>query len=203
VLNQNDINMKKKIFTALLSLFAVAGFALAESEPLDLKVNDSKRKKERIRKQKLKDSIANSFEHFVLDPYESMASQIEHRFIKRGDSVRIRHLFRPDYVKRISSRSLGCEIPPQCLMKGEWIITLKPDTTQWIDFNIETFRGRPTPGGFLIIVIDPEKYDDVKREYDKVKDDYAKRQDFYDSLSGKPNSEYFREELKRAGFNIP
>ena len=60
-----------------MSLFAVAGIALAESEPLDLKVNDSKRKKERIRKQELNDSIANSFEHFVLDPYESMASQIE------------------------------------------------------------------------------------------------------------------------------
>ncbi len=196
--------MKKKIFTALLSLFAVAGIALAESEPLDLKVNDSKRKKERIRKQKLKDSIANSFENFVLDPEQSMVSRIEHRFIKRGDSVRIRHLFRPNYVKRISSRSLGCEIPPKCLMKGEWIITLKPDTTQWIDYNIEKFRGRPTPGGFLIIVIDPEKYDDVKREYDKVKDDYVKCQDFYDSLSGeKPRSEYFREELKRAGFNIP
>jgi hypothetical protein len=88
-------------------------------------------------------------------------------------------------------------------MKGEWIITLKPDTTQWIDFNIETFVGRPTPGGFLIIVIDPEKYDDVKREYDKVKDDYAKRGAFLDSLGGKTDSEYFREELKRAGFNIP
>ena len=85
------------------------------------------------------------------------------RFIKRGDSVRIRHLFRPNYVKRISSRSLGCEMPPKCLMKGEWIITLKPDTTQWIDFNIEKFSGRPIPGGFLIIVIDPEKYDDVKK----------------------------------------
>ena len=95
-------------------------------------------------------------------------------------------------------------MPYKYLIKGEWIVTLKPDTTQWIDFKIEMFSGRPTPSGFLIIVIDPEKYDDVKREYDKVKNDYVKYQAFFDSLSGSPTaSDYFKEEWRKLGYNIP
>ena len=94
-------------------------------------------------------------------------------------------------------------MPYECLKKGEWLITVKPDSTMWIDLLYEDLEGSSVPGGFLIIVIDPEKYDDVKREYDKVKNDYAKKEAFLDSLGGKTDSEYYREELKRAGFNIP
>ena len=95
-------------------------------------------------------------------------------------------------------------MPYECLKKGEWLITVKPDSTMWIDLLYENLRGSSVPGGFLIIVIDPEKYDDVKREYDKVKNDYTKCQDFYDSLAGRNTySMYLREEYKRLGYNVP
>lgn len=192
-----------RLIRFFLAIVILGGINLSYSQSLNFSVNDSKRKQERIRKQKLKDSIANSFEHFALNFDEECSVMIEKRFIKRGDSVKIRYLFRPNLVKMISSRNLGREMPYECLKKGEWLITVKPDSTMWIDLLYEDLKGSSVPGGFLIIVIDPEKYDDVKREYDKVKNDYAKREAFLDSLGGKTDSEYYREELKRAGYNIP
>jgi hypothetical protein len=190
--------MKRKIFSALLSLAAIAGIAIAENEPLDLKVNDSKRKQEK------NDSIANSFDNFALSEGISIRGRLEKRFIKRGDSVRIRYVFDRSVIEMISSRYLGLEIPYECLKKGEWIITLAPESTQWVDFHPKAFaEKRPMPEGFLIIVVEPEKYDDIKRQYDKVKDDFKKSSDFIDKLAkqygGKTAVEYFDEELKRWG----
>ena len=191
-------------FRFLLLIFAliIGGFNQTDAQSSKLELIDFK--SENISRRKEKKVAVDSFENFVLESDQFCKSRIEHRFIKRGDTVRIRHIFRNDVVKMISSRSLCKEIPYECMKKEEWIITLKPDTTQWIDFKIEKFSGRPIPGGFLIIVIDPEKYDDVKREYDKVKDDYAKSQAFIDSLAGRNTcSMYIREEYKRLGYNVP
>ena len=182
----------------LLAIVIFSGINLSYSQSLNFSVNYSKRKQERIRKQELKDSVANSFDHFALTPEEETSAMIESRFIKRGDSVRIKYLFRPNLVKIISSRGLGREMPYECMKKGEWLITVKPDSTMWIDLLYEDLRGQFVPGGFLIIVIEPEKYDDVKREYDKIKNDYNKSQSFFDSLSGSPTySDYIKKEWER------
>lgn len=142
----------------------------------------------------------NPFENFTLQSGYNYSAKIEYPFIKRGDSIRIKHLFNKD-VKLISSRYLGREIPYECLKKGEWIITIKPDTTQWVDFKIEYVFGNASANGFLIVVIEPEKYDDVKKEYDKVKDDFDQRTAFLEKLwkvySKKSFSEYYRAEWER------
>ena len=196
--------MKKKILTALLSFAAIVGVAIAENESLDFSVSDSKRKQERIRKQEKNDSIANSFDNFALSEGISIRGRLEKQFIKRGDSVRIRYVFDRSVIEMISSRYLGLEIPYECLKKGEWIITLAPESTQWVDFHPKAFaEKRPIPEGFLIIVVEPEKYDDIKRQYDMVKDDFKKSSDFINKLAkqygGKTAVEYFDEELKRWG----
>ena len=193
--------MKKIILLALLSFFVIASFS---ARPADCEMNDSKRKQERIRKQEKKDSIADYFDNFTLYRGIDIRGRLEKRFIKRGDSVRIRYVFDRSVIEMISSRYLGCDIPYECLKKGEWVITLATESTKWVDFHIKGFADkRATPEGFLIIVVEPEKYDDIKRQYDKVKDDFKKSSDFINKLAkqygGKTAVEYFDEQWERWG----
>ncbi len=194
----------KFVKVLLLTFVLLGGIDYSSAQSLSLNVKDSKQKGDKIRKQEKNDSIANSFDNFALSEGISIRGRLEKQFIKRGDSVRIRYVFDRSVIEMISSRYLGLEIPYECLKKGEWIITLAPESTQWVDFHPKAFaEKRPMPEGFLIIVVEPEKYDDIKRQYDKVKDDFKKSSDFINKLAkqygGKTAVEYFDEELERWG----
>ena len=178
--------MKKKIFAALLSFFAVAGIALAENEPLDLKVNDSKRKQERIRKQEINDSIASTFEHLELNG-KPFRSRLERIIIPRGDSTRIKFVFNNTFI-RVAVEG-GGETTPEDIRKGSFMAVIRPQKTTWVKFVTE----QKYPGierimvrehGYRVIVVEPEKYDSIMGEYNKF-EDYSKEQsDFLDKLAG-------------------
>ena len=102
-------------------------------------------------------------------------SAIEHRVIARGDSTRIKFLFNNRRVRSIKVLGYG-KASKEDIKKGEYVVTVAPKKTKLIECYInggERAHKR-------VIVIDPEKYDEVMKEWGRR--DYNSR--YLDKLAG-------------------
>ena len=91
-----------------------------------------------------------------------LSTAIEHRLIARGDSTRIKFLFNRVRVRSIKVLGYG-KASRDDLRDGEYVVTVAPKKTKLIECYIN--------GGARahqrIIVVDPEKYEEVMKEWHK------------------------------------
>ena len=93
-------------------------------------------------------------------PDVNLLTVIEHRVIARGDSTRIKFLFDNRRVRSIKVLGYG-KASKEDIKKGEYVVTVAPKKTKLIECYInggERAHKR-------VIVIDPEKYDEVMKEW--------------------------------------
>ena len=93
-------------------------------------------------------------------PDVNLLTVIEHRVIARGDSTRIKFLFNRQRVRSIKVLGYG-KASKEDIKKGEYVVTVAPKKTKLIECYInggERAHRR-------VIVIDPEKYDEVMKEW--------------------------------------
>ena len=106
---------------------------------------------------------------------DNLLTAIEHRLIARGDSTRIKFLFNRVRVRSIKVLGYG-KASRDDLRDGEYVVTVAPKKTKLIECYInggERAHKR-------VIVIDPEKYDEVMKEWGRR--DYNSR--YLDKLAG-------------------
>ncbi|MBO7213051.1 MAG: hypothetical protein J6U99_00640, partial [Rikenellaceae bacterium] len=106
---------------------------------------------------------------------ENLHSAIEHQVIARGDSTRIKFLFNNRRVRSIKVLGYG-KASKEDIKKGEYIVTVAPKKTKLIECYInggERAHRR-------VIVIDPEKYDEVMKEWGR----YGYTLRYLDKLAG-------------------
>lgn len=89
-------------------------------------------------------------------------STIEHQVIANGDSTRIRYVFnnrKIDHIEVVGVKSTTRED----IKRGIFEVTLKPEKTTLYKVNMRTNHSRLARNilGHRVIVIDPEKYDEV------------------------------------------
>ena len=89
-----------------------------------------------------------------------LLSAIEHQVIARGDSTRIKFLFNNRRVRSIKVLGYG-KASKEDIKKGEYVVTVAPKKTKLIECYInggERAHKR-------VIVIEPEKYDEVMKDW--------------------------------------
>lgn len=188
--------MKRKIFSALLSLFAVAGISSAQTP------DSNGFKSESEYRQKTFNELALIFERNVKAGNGSIYSAFpERRFIQKGDSTRIKFVFDPAVIQKIEIVD-GPSAPINVLKKGEWVIVVKPQkSTSYVanfHFRNQTYGyNHKIPAQVKVLVLEPDKYKEVE----------AKAKEFYEkSESGKGLSDYLKsidpEFQKRSSFPI-
>ena len=90
----------------------------------------------------------------------SLYSAIEHQVIARGDSTRIKFLFNNRRVRSIKVLGYG-KASKEDIKKGEYVITVAPKKTKLIECYINGGQRAHR----RVIVIDPEKYNEVMKEW--------------------------------------
>ena len=139
-----------------------------------------------------KESVAGTFEHLALNG-QIARTKSERNVIAKGDSVRIKVVFMPDNVVKIVAEN-GATATREDIKKGEWIVTFKPEKTKWCSIQRYLDDGIISEMGKVIIVVDPDKYDEVVARMNKLEGrEYSK---FMDSIAGKK----FGDFLPRSGF---
>ena len=137
--------------------------------------------------QILKETKDETFENFKLLQGQIYRTKIERLIIPRGDSVRIRYVFKVDRVVRIAVEGGGTTTPKD-IRNGVFVTTICPKKTMWVKDQIDS-RNQITGEistqefGWRVIVVEPEKYDSIKAIYDKLPEGKP-RYAFTDSLSG-------------------
>ncbi|MBR5000241.1 MAG: hypothetical protein IKY11_04860, partial [Rikenellaceae bacterium] len=134
-------------------------------------------------------------ETFDKQSYDNLGSKIwravsESRFIKEGDSIRIKYTFNPNWVMGLELEN-GLVIPYKNLRKGEWIATVKLDKTtnvraRFTIKNIYSGRVSHPYSNQVIVVLDSVKYKEVSakvKEFEKNEDDYGLNE-YLKSLAG-------------------
>ncbi len=91
-----------------------------------------------------------------------LSTAIEHRLIARGDSTRIKFLFNRVRVRSIKVLGYG-KASRDDLRDGEYVVTVAPKKTKLI----ECYINGGSRAHQRIIVVDPEKYEEVMREWHK------------------------------------
>ena len=104
------------------------------------------------------------FDSVKLYPGKWLSTSLEHAVIARGDSTRIKFVFDNREVRGI--QVVGYEKASRDdLKKGEYIVTVSPKKTKLIECWVFKRDWRRTPAHYRIIVVDPEKYNEVMRKY--------------------------------------
>ena len=106
---------------------------------------------------------------------DNLYSAIEHRVIARGDSTRIKFLFDNRRVRSIKVLGYG-KTSKEDIRKGEYVVTVAPKNTKLIECYVNGGTRAPQ----RIIVIEPEKYDEVMKEWGRY--GYSLR--YLDKLAG-------------------
>lgn len=139
--------------------------------------------------QYLKETKGETFENFkFIDRGTNMyRAKIESLIVRKGDSVRMRYVFRVGSVVRIAVKGGGVTTPKD-IQKGVFLTKVFPPKTMWVEDHIDIVH--PVTGevsteryGWRVIVVEPEKYDSIKAIYDKLPEG-RERYRFTDSLAG-------------------
>ena len=85
---------------------------------------------------------------------------IEHQVIAQGDSTRIKFLFNRQRVRSIKVLGYG-KASKEDIKKGEYVVTVAPKKTKLIECYINGGQRAHR----RVIVIDPEKYDEVMKDW--------------------------------------
>lgn len=110
------------------------------------------------------------FDSFELEPGKWMRTTLEHAVIARGNSSRIKFVFDNKVVKGIEVQDVE-KASSKDIRKGEYIVTLTPEKTTLVKSIVFTERDgkqRQIPANYRIIVVDPEKYDEVMKKIYKL-----------------------------------
>ena len=106
------------------------------------------------------------FDSFELEPGKWMRTTLEHAVIARGNSSRIKFVFDNQVVKGIEVQDVE-KASSKDIRKGEYIVTLTPEKTTLVKSIVFTERDgkqRQIPANYRIIVVDPEKYDEIMKK---------------------------------------
>ena len=125
-------------------------------------------------------------------------AEAEYNVIGKGESTRIKYLIRPQRVIRLEVDGVG-EMSQEDLKKGEWIITVKPEKTSWIQYRRTDIIGNnalSVLGGIFIIVVEPDKVQEVKDKFKEFSKnlDYKGKKEYIKQLVGE---EYYNEVSNR------
>lgn len=178
---------KPRLKVALLSLAAVlfCNFTSAQRP----RGRDSRPSPERIAQyeaESKRDSLMWTFEHLALKR-DFIRGAIDCRLIKRGDSARIKYVF-DNSVDRIVVEG-GGETTPKDIANGVFVAKVSPEKTKLVNVIVRT-RNQFTNKyseiklEWLIVVVEPEKYDNIIKEYNKIKEDGRAEEKFITKLSG-------------------
>ena len=105
-----------------------------------------------------------------MEPGKWMRTTLEHAVIARGNSSRIKFVFDNQVVKGIEVQDVE-KASSKDIRKGEYIVTLTPEKTTLVKSIVFTERDgkqRQIPANYRIIVVDPEKYDEVMKKIYKL-----------------------------------
>ena len=127
------------------------------------------------------DSISNTFEHLSLNGVLSKTKS-ERSIIARGDSVRVKVVFMPAEVVKIEAEN-GAVTTRDDIKKGVWVVTMKPEKSKWCSIKIYSETGSISEVGCVVLVVDPDKYDEIITRSNKLNGQELSR--FMDSISGK------------------
>ncbi len=92
----------------------------------------------------------------------------EHYVIAKGDSTRVKFLFNKDKIKHIKFNGLGSTTDAD-IQKGEFVVTVSPNKSTRYGGVMTRKDGHKVPMGFRIVVVDPDKYDEVLKQAYKLK----------------------------------
>ena len=174
---------KNRLKVALLSLVAIllCNFASAQRP----RIRDSRPSPERIAQyeaESKRDSLSRTFEH--LDRGGSyLRTKIESRVIKRGDSTRIKYVFDNRFINKIVVEG-GYKTTFDDIRKGVFVAKVSPPKTKLVYAYAYDVDGGKTESVFLVVVVEPEKYDSIIKEYNKIKEDGRAEEKFITKLSG-------------------
>ena len=111
----------------------------------------------------------------------------EHQVIARGNSTRVKFLFNSGDYERFEIENVG-ESSIEDIRKGEYIATIKPEKTTLFRctyYRVKNGYKTKHRSNFRIIVIDPDKYDEVMKKLYILRklggDDYR---EYLDKLAG-------------------
>ena len=128
-----------------------------------------------------KESVAETFEHLALNG-QIARTRSERNVIAKGDSVRIKVVFMPEDVVKIVAEN-GATATREDIKRGEWMVTFKPEKTKWCSIQRYRYDGTISEMGKVIVVVDPDKYDEVVARMNKLKGPELSK--FMDSVAGK------------------
>ena len=152
------------------------GLWVYSPEKLNEHIAEISRVKEEILDTKARLQLeTEKFDREKWAPDVNLLTVIEHRVIARGDSTRIKFLFNNRRVRSIKVLGYG-KASKEDIKKGEYVVTVAPKKTKLIECYInggERAHKR-------VIVIDPEKYDEVMKEWGRR--NYNSR--YLDKLAG-------------------
>ena len=107
----------------------------------------------------------------------------EHQVIARGNSTRVKFLFNSRDFERFEIENVG-ESSVEDIRKGEYIATIKPEKTTLFRCTYYRYKTKHR-SNFRIIVIDPDKYDEVmKKLYILRKLGGSDYREYLDKLAG-------------------
>ncbi|MBO5711111.1 MAG: hypothetical protein J6R62_06335, partial [Rikenellaceae bacterium] len=97
-------------------------------------------------------------------PDKWLHTSLEHAVIARGDSTRIKFVFDNREVYGIQVLGYG-KASRDDIKKGEYVVTVSPQKTKLIECWVIKKGWRRIPAHYRVIVVDPEKYNEVMRKY--------------------------------------
>ena len=167
------------------------GYKPSKIDSTKVKINASSQSKE---EQRLYDAFEYSPE-FHGD--FSCVNKGDH--IKKGDTFKIKCGFNPRKVfgVRVIKGYSGKQpiASPRDLMKGEWIAEVKPEKSTVVVLQEEGPRkGIFSYHKFFILVIEPEKYDEIHAKFEEFKKnkDAKGRQKYCEELGGEEYQKYLK-----------
>ncbi|MBQ2394881.1 MAG: hypothetical protein II307_03855, partial [Alistipes sp.] len=104
------------------------------------------------------------FDSVKLYPGKWLSTSLEHAVIARGDSTRIKFVFDNREVYGIQVLGYG-KASRDDIKKGEYVVTVSPPKTKLIGCWVIKKGWRRIPAHYRVIVVDPEKYNEVMRKY--------------------------------------
>jgi hypothetical protein len=103
------------------------------------------------------------FDSVKLYPGKWLSTSLEHAVIARGDSTRIKFVFDNREVYGIQVLGYG-KASRDDIKKGEYVVTVSPKKTKLIGCWVIKKGWRRIPAHYRVIVVDPEKYDEVMQK---------------------------------------
>lgn len=200
--------MKRLVFIGLMLMLGISSGYSQSGGILDLrgktiKPNRTeslkpKRAEPKVVKQNM--TAQEKFDNYKLTPEEGTYGSINDRdYVKKGESFRIKFSFDPRRVfslKLVKGHSDNPMATPKDLQKGEWIVEVTPEKSMEISVAVENTRpGIISYDKRFVLVIEPDKYDEVKAKFDEFKanKDVEGRRRYFRELGGEEYEKYLKK----------